>query len=85
MTFTSAKRLKVGATKPGDPSVTAVSVTEIVPSQLANIMGHFATVVNDDNIGQEPLLASEHPNGLMLRQYTDIEGESRKAYYFSTE
>ena len=31
-TFTCAKRMKVGAQKPGDPSVTAVSVTEIIPS-----------------------------------------------------
>jgi len=37
-TFASIKRLKVGATKPGDPSVTAVSVTEVVPS-------HFAALV----------------------------------------
>lgn len=30
-TFSSVKRLKVGAQKAGDPSVTAVSVSEIVP------------------------------------------------------
>ncbi len=31
-TFAAVKRFKVGATKPGEPEVTAVNVTEIVPS-----------------------------------------------------
>lgn len=77
--------MKIGAVKPGDPSVTAVSVCEIVPSQLANIMAHFSTIVNDDNIGSEPLKASEQPNGLMLRQYTDVEGDSRQAFHYNAE
>jgi hypothetical protein len=69
--------MKVGATKPGDPSVTAVSVTQIVPSQLAGLISAFATVVNDDEIGEFICEAADHSNGLMLRQYTDIEGENR--------
>lgn len=77
--------MKVGATKPSDPLVTAVSVTQIVPSQLAGLISAYATVVNDDEIGEIAREAHSRPNGIMLRQYTDIEGENRQAYYHNTE
>jgi len=48
-------------------------------------MAHFATIVNDDNIGTEPLKASKQSNGLMLRQYTDLEGDCRQAYHYNAE
>lgn len=65
--------------------MTAVSVTQIVPSQLAGLISAFATVVNDDETGEVPREATASSNGIMLRQYTDIEGENRQAFYYNTE
>jgi hypothetical protein len=39
-------------------------------------------VVNDDDIGEKAKLASELTNGIVMHQYTDIEGENRKALYY---
>ena len=72
--FSAVKRLKVGAQKPGDPKVTAVSVSQVLPSQLAALMPAFGIIVNDDDIGEGARKASELPNGLILQEYKDVEG-----------
>jgi len=74
-TFMTVKRLKVGSSKLGDPSVKAVSVSQILPSQLATLVPKYSLVVNDDDIGEGARKAAELPNGLLLHEYTDIEGE----------
>ena len=42
-------------------------------------------MVNDDEIGQQAQQASSLPNGLMLNEYVDIEGEKRQAFYFGQD
>lgn len=84
-TFSSVKRLKVGAQKPGDPSVTAVSVSEVLPHQFAGLVHQFSTVVNDDEIGDRAEKAAGLPNGLMLHKYVDLEGENRQALYYGND
>lgn len=65
--------------------MTAVSVTEVVPSHFAALVPQFSTVVNDDEIGDRAEKAAELPNGLMLHEYTDIEKEKRQAFYFGSD
>jgi len=57
--------------------VTAVSVSQVVPSQLAALIPTLSTVVNDDEIEERARKAAELPNGILLREYVDIEGEKR--------
>ena len=76
-TFQSVKKFKPGMTKQGDPTVTAVSVKEIVPSQFASLIPALSAVVNDDDTGANVSLAAQNPNGLLLKQFTDAEGENR--------
>ncbi len=61
--------------------MTAVSVTEILPSTLAGIVAQFSVVLNEDDLGRKVSAASEFANGLMLHGYEDAEGEHRKALY----
>ena len=48
-------------------------------------MSSLATVVNDDNINEQSRAAADHYNGIMLRQYKDIEDENRQAFYYNAE
>ena len=61
--------------------ITAVSVTEILPSQFANIASQFSFILNDDDLGKKVSVASEFSNGLLLHGYEDADGEHRKALY----
>ena len=84
-TFAAAKSFKVGSQKQEDPSVTAVAVTEIIPSQFASLLGSFSIVVNDDDIGDNYRKSATLPNGIMLHQYTDVESENRQALYYGSD
>jgi len=55
--------------------VTALSVSEILPSTFANITSQFSVILNDDDLGKKFSVVSEFSNGLLLHGYEDAEGE----------
>ncbi len=65
--------------------MTALSVTEILPSTFANIASQFSVILNDDDLGKKFSVVSEFSNGLLLHGYEDAEGEQRKAMYAGIE
>ena len=65
--------------------MTAVTVSQVLPSFFAQMIPQLQAVVNDDDIGPQAGRSATLTNGLMLSEYLDIEGENRQAFYFGAD